>query len=330
MWAEATFDFEKWKEVFKSDKPVKSFVYGDYYFVSSIWSKNNVRYSGIHCLNDRGEIIPKTGLNLDNYKWVNVMKKVEDINIALYGPQGKKGEKRRASPNEVRMWSYVYLLNGEEVKTEEPALSYYSESEARNVAELNEPDLKLKDTDDLETKLVSEYTAHPSEFLQMRMVLHQIVRGGVSLIRAMKCPACQLTPPSPSQKDHMVSGGCMDDNGYNPEQYVDVVMSVMKPEDLVALYNTVCRLLEIYPGQSRMMADGILAWLPRKDIVETVELEYELSWDEDKKCTSNSVLSHENSPLLDVVREVYHDMNFSADLDRRIKEKANELFKETK
>ena len=222
------------------------------------------------------------------------------------------------------------MLNGEEVKTEEPALSYYSESEARNAAELNEPNLKLKDTDDLEMKLVSEYTARPSEFLQMRMVLHQIVRGGVSMIHAMKCPACQLSPASPSQKDHMVSSGCMDDNGYDSEQYVDVVMSVIKPEDLVALYNTVCRLLETYPGQSRMLSDGILAWLPRKDIVETVELEYELSWDEDKKCTSNSVLSHENSPLLDVVREVYHDLNFSADLDKRIKEKANEIFKETK
>ena len=68
VWAEATLDFEPWKEVFKSDKAVKSFVYGDYYFVSSIWSKNNVRYSGIHRLNDRGEIIPKTGLNLDNYE----------------------------------------------------------------------------------------------------------------------------------------------------------------------------------------------------------------------------------------------------------------------
>ena len=173
------------------------------------------------------------------------------------------------------------------MKTEEPALSYYSESEARNAAQLNEPDLKLKDTDNLETKFVSEYTGCPSEFLQMRMVLHQIVRGGVSLIRAMKCPACQLTPLSSSQKDHMVSSGCMDNDGYNPEQYVDVVMSVIKPEDLVAMYNTVCRLLEIYPGQSRILAEGILAWLPRKDIMETVELEYELSWDEDKKCTSN-------------------------------------------
>ena len=329
VWAEATLDFEEWKDVFNSDKAVKSFLYSDYYFVSSIWSKNNVRYSGIHHLNDHGEIIPKTGLNLDNYKWVNVMKKVEEINIALYGPQGKKGEKRRGSPNEVRMWSYVYFLNGEEVKTEEPALSYYSESEARNAAELNEPDLKLKDTDNLDMKFVSEYTTHPSQFLQMRMVLHQIVRG-VSLIHSMKCPACQFTPPSPSQKDHMVSTGCMDDDGYDPEKYVDVLMSVIKPEDLVALYNTVCKSLEISPGQSRILAEGILAWLGSKDIVETVELEYELSWDEDRKCTSNSVLSHENSPLLDVVRGVYNDMNFSADLDKRIKEKANELFKETK
>ena len=39
---------------------------------------------------------------------------------------------------------------------------------------------------------------------------------------------------------------------------------------------------------------------------------------------------YENSPLLDVVRGVYHDMNFSAYLDKRIKEKTNELFKETK
>ena len=63
------------------------------------------------------------------------------------------------------MWSYVYFLNGEEVKTEEPALSYYSESEARNAAELNEPDLKLKDTDNLDMKFVSEYTTRPSQFL---------------------------------------------------------------------------------------------------------------------------------------------------------------------
>ena len=83
----------------------------------------------------------------------------------LYTASGKEGKKRRASPNEVRMWSYVYFLNGEESEDRRAALSYYSESKARNAAELNEPDLKLKDTDNLDMKFVSEYTTRPSQFL---------------------------------------------------------------------------------------------------------------------------------------------------------------------
>ena len=62
VWAEATLQFNGWKEYFQNDRPAKCFVYKDYYFVSSIWPKNNVRYSGMHCLNTSGEILPKTGV----------------------------------------------------------------------------------------------------------------------------------------------------------------------------------------------------------------------------------------------------------------------------
>ena len=148
-----------------------------------------MRYSGIHRLNGRGEIISKTGLNMDNYEWVNVMKKVEDINIGLYGPQAKKGEKRRTSPNEVRVWSYIYYLNGEEVERKKPMLHFFSEGEARSIGELNYPEMKLKKTDNLEIKIVSEYTSRPSEYLQMRMVLHQVVKAAVGIARSQKCYA---------------------------------------------------------------------------------------------------------------------------------------------
>ena len=70
VWAEATLQFNDWKEFFQNDRPTKRAVYKDYYFVSSIWARNNVRYSGIHRLNTLGEIIPKTGVNLDNYEWI--------------------------------------------------------------------------------------------------------------------------------------------------------------------------------------------------------------------------------------------------------------------
>ena len=332
VWAEATLKFEEWKEVFKGEERVKDFVHGDFHFVSSIWEKNGVRYSGIHRLNARGEIISKTGLNMDNYEWVNVMKKVEDMNVALYGPQAKKGEKRHTSPNEVQVWSYIYYLNGEEVKSEQSMLHFFSEGEARNVGELNCPEMKLKKTDKLEMKIVSEYTSRPSEHLQMRMVLHQIVKGAVGIARSQKCYACNMDPPSPSQKDHMQSGGCTDEASFDADEYVNVVMGVIKPEDLIALYNTICRYLGIFPGPSAAMAQGILAWYPRNEIVESVRFDVGPSWDEEEECKveSDPMMMYQNAPLKHLVREVYHDMNMGADIDKRIKQKYIELYKQMK
>ena len=332
VWAEATLKFEEWKEVFKGEENVKDFVHGDFHFVSSIWEKNGVRYSGIHRLNGRGEIISKTGLNMDNYEWVNVMKKVEDINVGLYGPQAKKGEKRRTSPNEVQVWSYIYYLNGEEVKRKEPMLQFFSEGEARSIGELNYPEMKLKKTDNLEMKIVSEYTSRPSEYLQMRMVLHQVVKGAVGIARSQKCYACNMDPPSPSQKDHMQSGGCMDENSFDAAEYVNVVMGVIKPEDLIALYNTICRYLGIFPGPTTVMAQGILAWYPKKEIAESVQFDVDTSLDEEewKDDETDPLLMYQNVPLKHLVRDVYHDMNIGADMNKRIKERYIELYKQTK
>ena len=52
-----------------------------------------MRYSGIHELDSSSDIIPKTGVNLDNYEWNTLMRKVDDINLALFGNQGVKGKK---------------------------------------------------------------------------------------------------------------------------------------------------------------------------------------------------------------------------------------------
>ena len=138
VWAEATLQFNKWKEYFQNDEPVKCTVHKDYFFVSSIWARNNVRYSGIHRLNTSGEIIPKKGINLDNYEWINVMKKEEEINIYLYGLQAVRGEKH-ASVNEVQVWAYKWLLNGEPVEVKNnnniagaySTMQFYTEEEAR-------------------------------------------------------------------------------------------------------------------------------------------------------------------------------------------------------
>ena len=93
VWVEAMIQFDDCKEVFTTTKPLKSHVFCNMYFVSSIWERNNMRYSGINKLDGSSDIIQRTGVNLDNYEWNNIMRKDDDINVALFGPQAEKGMK---------------------------------------------------------------------------------------------------------------------------------------------------------------------------------------------------------------------------------------------
>lgn len=102
VWVEAMIQFDDWKELFTTTKP-KSHVSRDMYFVSSIWVRNNMRYSRIYKLGGSSDIIPRTGVNLNNYEWNNVMRKADDINMALFGPHAEKGVKQSASENELQM-----------------------------------------------------------------------------------------------------------------------------------------------------------------------------------------------------------------------------------
>ena len=87
-----------------------------------------MRYSGIHMLDGNLDIIPKSGVNLDNYEWSNVNHKSDDINVALYGPQAAKGVKHNAPENELQVWMYQWSVNGKKINSKQ--LEFYSEADA--------------------------------------------------------------------------------------------------------------------------------------------------------------------------------------------------------
>lgn len=336
VWAEATLQFNDWKEYFQNEKAAKRAVFNDYYFVSSIWAKNGVRYSGIHRLNSLGEIIPKTGLNLDNFEWINVMKKVEEINLALYGSQAIQGEKR-SSVNEVQVWGYRWLLNGNEVEMKDElskihtTLKYYSEEEARTRGNQHKPDLKLKEEDELLLEVIPEYVSRPSELLQMRMILQHVAKSCADINREMNCPACQNDPPSSGQVSHMQRGGCLYNREFRDygDEVTEDVYSVIESEDLIALYNVVCKKMDVPYSGSALMGRAIMAWLSRDSVTDTMTEEEEMSRDafteEDKKGFTNiyaecenPVIAPANWPLKYLINKVYFDLNMHPYLQKKL------------
>ena len=334
VWAEATLQFNDWKEYFQSDRAVKRAVFKDYYFVSSIWARNNVRYSGIHRLNPSGEIIAKTGVNLDNYEWINVMKKVKEINLMLYGHQAVQGVKR-TSVDEVQVWVYKWLLNGEEVEEKDnlssfhSTLKYFTEEEARKHGNINKPSLKLKDEDELFMQVTSEYIHRPSELLQMRMILQHVAKACADINHEMNCPACQTTPPTPGQVSHMQLGGCLYKREFRDygDELTEGVYGVIEPDDLIAVYNVVCQKLDVPYSGSSLMAKTIMAWFLIDAVADTIT-EEEMSRDaitEEEKMgvtsrfgeCENPVIAPQNWPLKYLISSAYSDVNMQTYLEKK-------------
>ena len=272
----------------------------------------------MHRLNDKGEILPRTGLNLDNFEWINVMKKVEDINIALYGSQAVKGEKR--SGDEVRVWRFSWYLNGEEVEVEGSGVKHFKEDYARSVGEVEKDLLAFKfatkKEDTLEMKVVGEFVKKPCEFLLMRMVLHQCAKVGADIFRKLECEACQRKPdPAPGQKSHMRDGGCLDSMYKWASRQADDVMSVLQAEDLAFIYSTVCRFLGVSPSRALLLANAILAWVSADDV--GMVLDDSDYFEEDRAPSAHVLLSKENEPLLTLVRDVFIDLKMRSVIEQR-------------
>ena len=219
---------------------VQKHVVGDLYFISSVWERNGVRYSGIHMLDANSDIIPKTGVNLDCYKWNNVMQKSDEINIALYGAQVERGINPE---NELQMWMYEWSVNGKKIAVN-PQVEFFSEADVHKDAELNKPLVKSKDKAEL--VVTSEYKPRPSETMQMRIVLFEVMKVLINNHKYRNCEACQLSPPANSQKAHMKIGSCLDESLNAAAEYIKQVWFIVAPADLVAVYNTVCQVWEFH------------------------------------------------------------------------------------
>ena len=169
------------------------------------------------------------------------MKKAEEVNVALYGLQAVRGEKH-TSVDEVQVWVYKWLLNGDKVELKDDQISlhftlkYFSEEEARGRGEVNKPNLKLKEGDELVMKVSSEYVHRPCELLQMRMILQHIARACAEMNSEMNC-SYQNIPPSSGQVSHMQPGGCLYRYEFQDfgDDLTEAVYSIIGPDDLIAV-----------------------------------------------------------------------------------------------
>ena len=99
---------------------------------------------------------------------------------------------------------YEWSVNGKKIPVN-PQVEFFSEADAHKDADLNQPLVKSKDKAEL--VVTSEYKCRPSETMQMRMVLFEVMKVLINDHKYHNCEACWLLPPANGQKAHMKIGG---------------------------------------------------------------------------------------------------------------------------
>ena len=128
---------------------------------------------------------------------------------------------------------YEWSVNGKKIAVN-PQVKFFSEADA----ELNKPLVKSKDK--VELVVTNEYKRRPSETMQMRMILFEVMKVLINDHKYRNCKVRQLSPPANDQKAHMKIGGCLDESLNAAAEYIEQVWFIVALAYLVAAYNTVC------------------------------------------------------------------------------------------
>ena len=123
----------------------------------------------------------------------------------------------------------------------------------------------------------------------MYLVLLEIIEKKILDESKIHCEACQVN--SDSQFDHAQSGNCLDETTDFVTIYCADARSNVQVNEIMVVFDKVCKELGLKPIFSKQLAKGALAWIPTDEIISKIHNP-----------------APNNSPCLDIVTCVYHDI----------------------
>ena len=85
IWMKAEHYFKTLEQSKLKGSNVKIHLYGEMFLVSSIWGQYQKRYTGIHGFDLAGNVISKSGVNLDDDEWAMLSYNFGSIKEAFAG-----------------------------------------------------------------------------------------------------------------------------------------------------------------------------------------------------------------------------------------------------
>lgn len=242
--------------------------------MSNIWGGLQKRYTGIHCVDLDGRVMPMTGVNLEDHEWDVLVENFSKIKDQMNGKNVEFGGVKRTHDFDatVQMFVMKWYLNGKEIDTGVETIEYFTESEASLDTLRTQPEAGKHFTAESDIPSCVIETVRrpvPEETLLMYLILLYVAERKMEEARQMDCEACRID--SGSQYDHFNPGNCLDDTFDFLELNIERIRKEIKVYMLKGIFDCVRRNIGAPPIFSRLLAKSAFEYIEPDTIVRELK-----------------------------------------------------------
>ena len=273
---------------------VKFNVVGDFYLSTTLWGKQQARYTGIHAFHIFGSVKPLTGINLSDPEWDTLVENFSKVKDLLNGKQVNLSLCKRSFDSEetIKMYAGKWMLGGKAINPNPK--EFFSEQEALFHARERVPipgrDYKQSEgTPEIRVECITKSPPKPTDLMSIVFAYH--FNEKIQAVVKENCEACRIN--SDSQFDHCRPGNCLDETFDFVQQYGDAAREKIKSYDLMNVFDAVRSKIGAKPILSKQLAKAAVAWISVTSFMDQVR----------KNQEDSSI-----SSLMDIVRRVHDNV----------------------
>lgn len=298
--------FEKVKQAQTQNKNLKERIgQTPYYIVSNIFYKNNVRYTGIHKINDDGVFEPKSGINLDEREW-DMLTTNFGVVKEMVNPNTTRNQilKRSADyTSDVTLYKWAWYVNDSPVTLlNKRSGKFFTQDEAKAEGEAMKPvsgfDAGVYDLENLEMKLIPIPASAPETTWHMKIVYLFLLKNFIEKKKRETCEAC--VADDPSQFHHLNKGNCLDVEIDHVSVYLSEAVNSVTVTEMSMLFDASRHSIGCRPVFSQILAKAAKNYLDYGELISCLNEEYMFS--EEARSVYENVAYVDKNTKLNIVK----------------------------
>lgn len=278
LWRKAEQFFLDVEKARKNGEDLKRKVVDDYYLLSTIFSKNKQRYTGLHQMTDSGKVVANSGVNLTDEEWEEFTKIFPKLNSLLpeiteMEESASKYRRLQGPKPMIKVYNWVWEVDDNPFHGKGQSSKHYCYELAEMECQELKPICGLdypSDMGEAQFKIFNTEIEPPPNTAMMKTAFLFHIDKNLKVMMQKHCKACQKEDGCYHSDDM----GCRDYSLSSLKRFFPTARSQITHNQLLTGFDLCRQKMGLTPVFATNMAQAALEWLENDILMEDLSNDF--------------------------------------------------------